>query len=58
MVVAYGTKLHINVAEYSTLYMCVNFGSPVVNSYILTYASLGINGDHFVIQDGGQVPCR
>ena len=34
------------------------FCSPVVNFIMLKCASLGINGDHFVIQDGGQVPCR
>ncbi len=26
--------------------------------YILTYARLYINGDHFLIQDGGRLPCR
>ena len=38
--------------------MCTNDDPPVVNIIILKYARLNINGNHFLIQDGGQIPCR
>ena len=46
------------VSIYIAHSTCAPILVDVLEIYIQKYASLGINGDHFVIQDGGQVPCR
>ena len=39
-------QYQFHMDPYNVKCMCANFGSPVVNNYILKYASFGINGDH------------